>query len=179
MNRRLINFILFQLMWPAIVFGVAYQFIWPGLAIVIAMVVLTVLPGGDESDAEKKDISLLLISAVLGFFVDSTLASTGRIDYFYDMGINNWAPVWIVLLWIGFATTMNQSMAWMFEKPQFGLPFFAIAGPISYLPAEKIGAVNVESTWSMLLLASVLWTTAYGILWLYQINRAYSVNYDA
>ena len=174
MNTKLINFILFQLMWPAIVFGVAYQFIWPGVAIVIAMVVVNIT----WESPEKNDLSLVAIAAVIGFFVDSTLASTGRIDYFYDFGINDWAPFWIVLLWIGFASTLNQSMAWIFEKPQFGLPFFAIAGPLSYLPADKIGAVNVEHVWSMLLLGSVLWTTAYGMLWLYQTNRSFSVNYD-
>ncbi|WP_395373549.1 DUF2878 domain-containing protein [Marinicella sp. W31] len=174
MNSKLTNFILFQLMWPAIVFGAAYQFIWPGVAIVLAMVVFYVM----QEKGEKNDINLLLVCGVLGFFVDSTLASTNLIDYSYDLGINSWAPIWIVLLWVGFATTLTQSMAWVFEKPQFGLPFFALAGPFSYLPAEKIGAVNVENTWSMLLLASVLWITTYGILWLYQINKSYSVNYD-
>ncbi len=160
MNHRALNFVLFQLLWPCCIFGVQYRQMWPAIAVAIALAVVTLRP----STRKDNDLTYLCLCLGAGFLIDSLLAGGGWIDYFYDFGIDAVAPWWIVLLWAGFALTLNHSLLWLMLKPLIGWPLLLIGAPLSYLAAARIGAIDVREPWLALPLISLAWGALYAVL---------------
>jgi hypothetical protein len=57
-------------------------------------------------------------------------------------------PVWILALWVAFASTLNVSLAWMQGRYLLSVLFGAGGGPLAYFGAQNIGAVNLPDTMS-------------------------------
>lgn len=170
MSPVLINFLLFQTLWPVTIFGVVYQVFWPAVLIVLSMVLVSL-----SLLRKSFTINTWLLGCLLGFCVDSTLAITNSVNYQYHYGYDHLAPAWIMLLWLGFAITWNQSMSWLFKKPFYGAFFFSVLGPLSYIPAQAIGALSISNKPKMLMVASFLWGLTYFIVWYTRKNDQYVV----
>jgi hypothetical protein len=65
-------------------------------------------------------------------------------------------PVWILALWLAFASTLNLSLAWMQGRYLIAMLFGASGGPLAYFGAQNIGAVTLQSSASYVAL-SVGW----------------------
>jgi len=85
--------------------------------------------------------------------LDQSLLSLSLIDYQHHGWSISIVPVWILALWLAFATTLNMSLAWMHKRYWISFIFGMIGGPLAYLAAEKLGAVTVASQFSYIALA--------------------------
>lgn len=128
MKKILINLALFQSGWficvvggdvYAIVFTVAALFIHNWLVL--------------SSPVEWKLISIVVL---VGCLWDVLMAQTGVISYGDPtlFGI----PVWLVCLWLLFATTFMHALFWMNQHLALAVIFAAIFGPASYWAGSKL-----------------------------------------
>jgi hypothetical protein len=172
--KNIINFVLFQMLWVACVLGAANQLIWPSIVLVIAMLVIFSLP----SFKVKNDTFLVFTCLILGFILDSTLAYFNFIDYEFDYGFSRIAPLWILFLWVGFALTLNHSMAWIFNNAKLGYLLMALGPPLSYISAGKLGAVSINNMLLTSLLVSLSWMLVFKILILVKKNQQLKAQYE-
>ena len=172
--KKMINFILFQLLWVACVLGADNQTIWPALSIILIMLVIFLLP----SIRAKNDFIFIITCLVLGFILDSSLAYFNFIDYSFNYGFTRIAPLWILFLWVGFALTLNHSMAWIFNNAKLGYLLMALGPPLSYISAGKLGAVSINNMLLTSLLVSLSWMLVFKILLLVKKNKQIKAQYE-
>lgn len=151
--HKSINFILFQVIWFACIIGAAYN----QMALAIIFFIVFVLWQTQAKIKQKSDIHLLLLLLPIGFFGDSFLAFFDYIDYNHSYPTPVLAPYWIVMLWTVFALSLNHSLSWLFYHPRWALLFSVIGGPLSYLAAEKLGAIIINNKTVTLPLLCVYW----------------------
>jgi len=149
-RRNLINVALFQLAWFAAVLGAARGVPWLGpLALLPVVAVHLAL-----SDNRAGELKLLAAAGGLGFCFDSALMATGT---FLPVGAPlpfPFSPLWMVGLWINFATTLNVSLAWLRGRHLAAALFGAVGGPLAYYSGARLGAtVGIPGTGEMLTLA--------------------------
>jgi len=51
-------------------------------------------------------------------------------------------PIWIVALWMAFATSVDVSLRWLRQRPMLGAAFGAVGGNLAYQAGQKLGAVS-------------------------------------
>ena len=92
--------------------------------------------------SNNSEMKLILIFAVLGTLIDTSMAYTNLIGYVgsYSEDIII-APLWITAMWCGFAAMVNHSLAWLKDKWSSAFLFGFIGGPLAYIGGEKIGAI--------------------------------------
>lgn len=157
-----INFIGFQIVWFAAVLGASKGLWWPGpLAAFVFATVHLLGPMRLRGDA-----SLVIVALLLGCVVDSAYASSGVLRYAAPFPSTQFAPLWILGLWAGFALTLNHSLAYLARRPWVAAVAGAIVGPISYWSAGRaFDAVQLGGPlWRSLVALSVGWTIAMLVL---------------
>lgn len=147
--RRLLNFILFQVSWFACVLGAANSLPWLGVLVTLMVVFWHLF----QAKMMRPEIILMLTVLVIGGLFDQALLLTGLLDYAHHGWNSALVPVWILALWLAFASVLNVSLRWMREKYLLGVLFGAVGGPLAYLGAEKLGAVTLHSLDAMLALS--------------------------
>jgi len=107
----------------------------------------------------KSEITLVLIVTLIGISVDSIFQFTNVFIFPNSIHI----PLWLAFIWLGFATTLSHSLAFLnaYKSLQIALGF--IMAPLSYRSGEVFGAVEfgqsyltthfiLGTTWALLLL---------------------------
>lgn len=144
MNRRTkvywANFVLFQLLWPACVLGAANGTVLPGVIIIATMLLLQIVP----KERNPVDIILLLTTMPFGYALDCLWLTTGVLEFKAPWPGLPLAPLWIAALWVGLALSINHSLAWLQRWPLRSSFVIAFLAPISYLFAERTGAVTIH-----------------------------------
>jgi hypothetical protein len=132
---NLLNALLFQLNWFACVLGGAYgEPLW-------ALITLSLMFAQTaRGKTLRADVVLALSAAGIGLFLDSLWIFTGVLDYG-----SRFAPVWIVMMWMGAALSLNHSLAWLKPQPWLGGIMAAMVAPLCYLSGESLGAVTVDN----------------------------------
>jgi len=132
------NFILFQAGWFACVLGAARGFPWQGalLGLLIAGFIVY------RSTQPRRELALVAAAALGGLAFDSGLALSGWVNFEAAVPVASLAPVWMVVLWALFATTLNVSLRWLRQWPALGALFGAVGGPVAYYAGEKLGALQ-------------------------------------
>jgi hypothetical protein len=136
----LANFLAFQLGWFACVLGAARGWPWAGTFAALLLVGAH-LWRVRWSAAEG---CLIAAAALLGAVGDTLLARTGWLRYAEGALLPGSAPVWIVALWMLFATTLRHSLAWLQRRPLLSAACGALGGPLAYLGGARLGALVVE-----------------------------------
>ena len=62
-------------------------------------------------------------------------------------------PIWIVVLWVLFALTLNHSLSWLKGRVVLAAIFGALGGPLAYVAGEKLMAVTIVEPNTLLILA--------------------------
>ena len=106
----------------------------------------------------KPEITLMLTALFIGAIFDQSMLTLHLIEYqAHGWGMwlwnNSLVPVWILALWLAFASTLNVSLAWMHDRYLIAMLFGLAGGPLAYFAAEKLGAVTVSSTNAYIALA--------------------------
>ncbi len=138
-QRKFVNFALFQMLWLACILGAARGLLWPGILVFTGMCVWQFLP----MNRVKGDLKLLAVCGLVGILLDSLWINLGLIRYQTAIPFDNVAPLWIILLWLGLALTLNHSLSWLKPRPWLAGLFSAFASPLSYLAGSRLGAAEL------------------------------------
>jgi hypothetical protein len=165
-----LNIIGFQTVWFLCVYGAANSNIVPGLiaAVVFGLAVSILSPN------RKRDLITLSLALPIGFIMDSILAKSGLITFSHALPSENWAPIWILGLWLGFSYTLNHSLHSIYAKP-FAIFLFGFLGaPLAYsIAAYKFGAMTFNGDVLTALIAiACVW--GFGLLLLRHLNMRLS-----
>jgi len=134
------NFVQFQLSWVALVLAVANNQIWLGIALFLALIVIHLLFFSRDS----REWQFFLVVAAIGLTWESFIHGMGLLSYPHHSASTVLAPLWMMALWINFASTINHSLRWLKGEPILAALFGAIGGPLAFLAGQKLGAVNFE-----------------------------------
>jgi hypothetical protein len=104
--------------------------------------------------AGKNELSLILVVAVIGTLLDSTLAYSD-VFIFPD---TQYIPFWLVTLWCCFAATIRHSLSFLASSKILQFLIGGIFAPLSYLAGANFSVVYLTPSlgFSYLLLAC-LW----------------------
>ncbi len=154
MAKLIVNALLFQLGWLACVLGGN----GPWLLLVAAVLAVHLLWIGSWA-AEGK---LLLSVFFAGSALDSFLLNLGVFDFDEPRTL---IPLWLALLWLLLATTLNHCLAWT-AKPWWRASLLgAIAGPLSYFAGAQIADVGLPlGTVPSLVLLALIWALVMPLL---------------
>ncbi|MEJ2321893.1 MAG: DUF2878 domain-containing protein [Gammaproteobacteria bacterium] len=151
MKHKLINFLLFQAGWLAVVLLGSGQYHWLGPAVVAAVVAWHLV----TSPAPQAEARLILVALGIGLVWENLLTLAGVVVYPNGQLLGDLAPVWIVAMWAMLATTLNLSLRWLHGRFVQAFAFGAIGGPLAFLAGERLGAaVFPDTTQAMLVLAA-------------------------
>jgi len=157
----IINAILFQITWFACALGSAKGLTWPAIASFAALAVYQL----QERRRHSMDIKLLLLSIALGLIVDSFWVQTGMISFTENGPINQIAPLWIIMLWMAFALTINHSLYWLKKHPLLPALMGLFGGPMSYFAGIKFGALEYQANFLLVSLSlAITWAISLTIL---------------
>ena len=137
MTSKIINFIFFQLVWFVCILGAAINQTHAAVAASLIVILFHLYLIKDK----KTELKIILIASIIGFLFDGFLWS-------YSI-----TPLWIIVLWMGFAITLNSSLSWLKKKIKLSALFGAIGGPLAYLAGEKLNAVTILSPNAIIVIA--------------------------
>lgn len=129
------NLIGYQLLWFLLVSGAAHGNAWPALAGGTVFVAWQVL----VSARPAVELRLLIVALLLGITIDGVLRYAGWLRYASPSPSipPDGAPLWILMLWACFATTINRSLMMLRSRPWFAVLLGAIGAPLAYLAAAR------------------------------------------
>lgn len=157
----IINAVLFQALWFACVLGSAQRMIWPSIIAGIVMMVWQLHPLRRHGN----DLLVLIAAILLGLIIDTCWTIFGLMQFTDPRPLHPIAPIWILIMWVGFALTINHSMAWMKEHRLLPALMGFIGGPMAYYAGLKLGAVEyLVNPWQMSVILGVVWAIALTIL---------------
>lgn len=146
-KAKLFNIAAFNLLWLGCVIG-QNDFLWvivPLLASYLWFIVSN----------KMTTLSSIVLPAALGIFADSFLTLTG-IFQFEDAPVL--IPLWLMVLWLGFSSTLSQSLALFGKNKWIAACAGAVAFPFNYGVGEKLGAVSFGETYlTSVLVLALLW----------------------
>jgi hypothetical protein len=145
---KLINFGLFQLGWFIAIWGAAHQKLLPSMIAIALILMIYII----QARYKKEAFILLLLIMLLGPIFDQCLLSFGLIEYKSQFS-EYIVPIWIVALWGLFATTLNISLSWLKHYKLLAVLFGLIGGPLAYIAAEKLNAIQLMNSYALLVLA--------------------------
>ncbi len=155
--RNVVNFVAFQICWLACVLGAARGMPLLGVAVVGGWAIAHL--AASEVPVER-EAGLMLAAAVLGLFGDSVLALGGWIEFPAHARLGEPTTVWMVALWVAFATTLGHSLRWLRGRYWLGALGGAIFGPLAYWAGARLGAVTMLRGAESLAAVAALWTLA-------------------
>lgn len=147
------NFVLFQAAWFACVLGAANAQPWLGVGVAAAIVIVQVM----FAPKLAKAAALIAIAMLIGAVVDQSFIYFDVVHYQAHGWSASWVPVWIIGLWMAFASTLNVSLRWLHGNALLQLGFGAIGGPLAYYAAQQLGAVSIVAGAISYVVLAVFW----------------------
>lgn len=100
----------------------------------------------------------MLIATIIGITFESMMTYQGLARYEHGIFYEGLAPVWMILMWPLFATTLNLSMRWLKAlNPVYVVIAGALCGPLAYYAGFRLGAVQYDDVTLSLIVISVAW----------------------
>jgi hypothetical protein len=149
----LTNIIGFQAGWFACVLGAARGWWWLGplLVAAIAGAWLLVAP-------RPRGLAVLLaLTGIVGLCWDSALALLGLIAYRPGPLSPPLAPLWILAMWVLFATTLQVSLRWLRGRWWLAALLGALLAPLAYVGGAHLGALQLLQPQVALLAQAAGW----------------------
>ena len=179
MTERVVNLLGYQLTWFVTVSSVAHD--RPLLGILTAL--LFCICQLAASRWPLLDLKLIAGATLMGAALDGFLARSGLVHYAATapalpiLG----CPVWILGLWMAFATTITRSLGWLRGRAWAAAVFGAVGGPLAYWAAARgWGAVNLaDGGWKTLLALGIGWGLALVMLLALSDRSATAVSANA
>jgi len=156
MNRDFwINQGLFQLAWPACVAGAAWGVAgWTGTAVVAGLALWQLHP----ARRHPNDWRMIALCLAIGFVLDSLWVRAGILAYAMPWPSGEFAPFWIVYLWLALALVLNHSMRLFKSRLLLIGVLGGIGSPMSYWAGSRLGAVDwLAPAWQVVLATGLSW----------------------
>jgi hypothetical protein len=163
-KSRLLNLLLSQAGWFACVLGSAAVRPWLGAGIALALVAIHLLLVKDRS----QEIRLLLVAGLLGTTLDTVQGWLGIVVFRSGYLVDWLCPVWIMVLWVQFATLLHFCLRWLSGRYGLAALFGMVGGPIAFYAGARLGAAELQPTlWIALGAFALEWALAMPVLlWL-------------
>ena len=161
--KNIFNIIGFQTGWWACVLGTKNGY--PHLGPLVMLIFLSIHFA--RLEIRNKELLFATLVGLIGTFVDTVFLQTNLIEY-QGVYTDNIAPLWITAMWIGFAATINHSLAWLNNKWIMSFALGAIFGPLSYYTGIKFEALHFEISVLTISILALLWGVV--IPYLYYLN---------
>jgi hypothetical protein len=157
MSRSIItNFLLFQLGWFACVLGGAHDQVLLGCIIAMSVIAYHFY----QTHRVMPELRLLMISLIIGITFESIVTSSGIARYSHGQPFEVIAPLWMILMWPLFATTLNLSMRWLKNlSPVFIGLLGGLMAPMAYYAGNRLGAVEYDEPALSLGIIAIAWAT--------------------
>lgn len=143
MSRSLlifVNLVAFNVCWTVTVIGVGRPWWWVGPLLVAGS-------AGTQlrwSPNPRGELMLVLCGAVVGATLDGLAVLCGMFRFVAG------APVFAVVfvaLWVNFGTTVRPSLSWLWRRPMLAAALGAVAAPLNYWIAARLGAIEFVQPW--------------------------------
>ncbi len=142
-----VNFAAFQIAWFIAVWGASAGMPWLGPFAVLGWVSAYAF----WQAAARADLTLLVGAGLLGGIIDSLLVVLDVIVFPESAGSGFPTTVWMVALWVNFAAALRHSVGWLCGRFWIGTVFGAIGGPLAYLAGEKLGAIDIQMVFGVVI----------------------------
>ena len=155
-TSKFLNIIVFNLLWIGLVLGrdTLIHITLPSLLIYLACL----LRIGDLK------LHQILFPALIGITIDSSLTFFGVFVFTESSLI---VPLWLIVLWINFSTTLNLSLSFIGKNKLVAFGLGATALPFNYTVGERLGAVTFGEPYLFSILILVLvWSVSFPILFI-------------
>lgn len=155
MKSWLANAVCFQLVWLAAVGGAARGWWWAG-PVAVLLFAAWQLP---LSHGPRADLLLMFGTAALGFAIDTLWVQLELMRFRSPLPSESLAPAWIVAMWMGFALTLNHSLAGLKRHLWLAALLGLVGGPLAYGVAERAwSAVQLHpEAWRVLGALALAW----------------------
>ena len=143
MKATVINFVGFEVCWFACILSAAYSLPVLGVSLAASWIVVHLYQHREFLESE---LSVVGVAVVVGFGLDSLLFQLRLLESPYE---RFWAlgPLWLMALWMSFATTVRHSLGWLTGRPVLQVLLGLVGGPLAYLGGESLGALTVNGLW--------------------------------
>ncbi len=142
--EKALNALIFYFGWVLCIFFAASHEPWWGIGITSIFLFFHCL----MTRTLKKDLILIGVFVILGFFVDSLYSITGVVAYESPNPFSpHWAPFWILTIWAVFAVSINHSMWWLKKRYFLAALLGAWGGVASYVAGERLGAAHFPESY--------------------------------
>jgi hypothetical protein len=163
-KNTIINAMGFQIVWFVCVQGNDLN---AAVAVVALLVVHLMMFRTD-----LKILMGLFVFSLVGYIGDGIIAMLFDLDYQGSLDYNDnlkfLAPIWLLGLWLGFATTLNHSMQWLFKTPFLTVFIALFLVPVSYFAGISLSGSTFftsTETLSSVSIPNELFFVAEGIWW--------------
>lgn len=137
-RTRLLNLVLFQGGWFFCVLGAAWGRPWTGTVLGLATGLAHLAMVRDR----RREGELLLGALALGLVVDTVHLRMGTLVFQGGFLISDFAPPWLLVLWLQFATTLRYCLHWLAGRYVLGGLLGAVAGALAYGAGVRLGAAS-------------------------------------
>lgn len=155
MWKKIINLVLFQIVWFSCIIGVGkgYPNTGPVIFACVAVIHFSII-----SDNRKRDFLTIIIVTAIGLVADTLTALSGAISFGVYRILGPVAPPFMLTLWANFALLLNCSLAWLRKRYLVGALLGAVGGPLAYYSGARFGAVQLHAnTWYALTVIAFEW----------------------
>ena len=157
MLKTITSVVAYQLAWCASAYGASQGTPGVGIAVCAAALGLSLA----LADAWKPLGLLALSLGLFGWVAESSMLAADLVFYSSPGPLACIAPLWIVTLWMAFATLIHPSMSWLQGRTVLASIFGAIMAPLSYLAAARVNALQLlEPAWISLTAIAAIWSIA-------------------
>ena len=160
--RLITNMALFQIGWFVCLMGGSYWAL--GFTLFALVVHATFI------QHSAREWLLLAGVATAGIVWDGLLMSTGLIAFVPPQNsvyIGQWVtliPVWLICLWLLFATTVNHSLYWLARYPLVSALLAALFAPVSYYAGVQISDAQLaQPIWQPLMAVALGWAIVFPV----------------
>ena len=160
LRERAVNLVLYQAGWLGCVVGAGHGQPLAGATAALAVVMVHL----SLATRPLRSALTVMAAAVVGVVFESALVLAGWVVYPGRSLAIGLAPLWMVTLWAAFATTLDNSLAWMQQRHSVAALFGAVGGPLSYWAGERLGALRLEQPLPALLAIAAGWAIATPLL---------------
>lgn len=154
-KAHIANAVLFQLLWFIVVQA--------NDVLAVTSTALYLLLHAVIIDSRQQWIFIIGVG-IAGWILEGAVGTLGIIDFHgafhFAAGeyVLHVAPLWMLCLWLGFATTLISSLYWFAERPLLAALLGAIAGPCSYWAGGALsGSSFLLPTMQVLAIEAALW----------------------
>lgn len=151
---KIVNALFYQAGWFALVLGAARGMAWIGIAVAAVGIAYHLWHRADR----WHELRLMIAAAAIGAALDTANAALG-VFRFLDGAF--FCPPWLVVMWLLFATTFNESLSFLQRNLVLAAAFGAVGGPLAYWAGARFGAMEAGASMPLMLgVLAVEWALA-------------------